>query len=106
MSFVLLLQNLSVCRLNYYLFQSPFWLVFQVPALIRLNSNEPSIVVENKSNILTLIRPRAGVGVCKLNSSQLSSLCSDSDSIPVLIFRKTDLTPEKSLVYRGFTITA
>ena len=67
----------------------------QVPALIRLNSNEPSIVVENKSNILTLIRPRAGVGVCKLNSSQLSSLCSDSDSIPVLIFRKTDLTPEK-----------
>ena len=69
----------------------------QVPALIRLNSTECSLVVDNNSNNLTIIFHRSGINT--LTYSQFNALCSDpssdSDTVPVLIFRKTDLTPEK-----------
>ena len=62
----------------------------QVPALIRLNSTECSLVVDNNSNNLTIIFPRSGINT--LTYSQFNALCSDpssdSDTVLYLSFEK------------------
>ena len=65
----------------------------QVPAFIKLGSSELALILSNDKKGLTLSRPSKGL--VTLSPSELTLLLDASDSVSVLICRKTDITPEK-----------
>ena len=65
----------------------------QVPAFIRISSSEICVALENKSGSITICRPSQGLTVFNTSLSN-QPFPTDSD-LSVLIFRKTDFTPEK-----------
>ena len=72
----------------------------ETPTFVEFKNNEIAILFEINNNQFRVGRPLHSIE--NFNNDELKNLISDENKLPVLLFRKTERTPEKKLTLSWF----